>query len=361
MGSWVLIVLLVPYFVVLITTILRGDKLRIQPAVASDWPMISVVIPTYNEEKRIQAKLREILGLDYPSNKCELVLVDESTDATEQLAKKLAEEYERKITILHNDVRLGLARALDRGYRASSGRIIVKTDCDARIPNRKAFKIAVAYLSDSRIGAVAGTYTSETKRERVYRKALKMWQVAQANLFSTIIAHGCMMAFKREVYAGLNPNSLADDTEIFIDAIAKGFRTIVLPEIECIEQSPTTRRACLRQRSRRAEGIIRLLLGRKGRALARTSLRALLLAAGDLYLIAVSPFAIATLLGFLVLQFSSVGWSGLFAASMMILGVATVWVHGHNIVASFLDTQLAGAVGLASAIRPTSGIFERLS
>ncbi|MBI4018219.1 MAG: glycosyltransferase [Candidatus Aenigmarchaeota archaeon] len=92
--------------------------------------MLSVLIPSYNEEEYIADSLEkmirelESLGTDY-----ELIVVEESTDRTPGIVGALAKKYHR-LRHLHFDKRLGKGGALEKGIEAAKGSRIVFTDAD---------------------------------------------------------------------------------------------------------------------------------------------------------------------------------------------------------------------------------------
>lgn len=87
--------------------------------------MISVVIPTYNEEKNIESCLRSLTGQDY-QGEFEIVVVDSSTDRTARIARK----YGAKVIYTPKSTP-GQARQL--GFAQSKGEIIAALDADNRV------------------------------------------------------------------------------------------------------------------------------------------------------------------------------------------------------------------------------------
>ena len=92
---------------------------------------VSVIIPTYNEEKHIGFSIRETVevfnnfGCSY-----EIIIVDDgSSDNTYQNALKIAKEY-NNIIVKKNRSNYGKGRALKKGFRYASGRYIVFLDAD---------------------------------------------------------------------------------------------------------------------------------------------------------------------------------------------------------------------------------------
>lgn len=90
--------------------------------------LVSIVIPAYNEEKRLEARVRQLMeGLDFAA---EIVLVDDgSSDGTLDLIKKLADQYPL-IRWLGHERNRGKGAAVKTGVLAARGEYIIYTDAD---------------------------------------------------------------------------------------------------------------------------------------------------------------------------------------------------------------------------------------
>src|SRR5579862_3194309 len=70
-------------------------------------PVVSIIIPVFNEEKRIAAKLRDCLELEYPRERLDILVVsDGSTDRTEEIVEEFAGR-DARIRLLRGAGRLG--------------------------------------------------------------------------------------------------------------------------------------------------------------------------------------------------------------------------------------------------------------
>ncbi|MCS7178729.1 MAG: glycosyltransferase family 2 protein [Anaerolineae bacterium] len=88
-------------------------------------PVVSVVIPAYNEERFIGQTLTSILESGFP---CEVVVVDDgSTDRTSQIL----EDFRPRIRIVRHPVNRGKGAAMASGVRAATGEVVVF--CDAHL------------------------------------------------------------------------------------------------------------------------------------------------------------------------------------------------------------------------------------
>jgi GT2 family glycosyltransferase len=92
----------------------------------NDYPTVAVVIPVFNGRLTIEACLESLFKQDYPSEKYEIVVVDNaSTDGTPGLLKR----YQDRITLLSEPTR-GPSAARNRGVRETSAELIAFIDAD---------------------------------------------------------------------------------------------------------------------------------------------------------------------------------------------------------------------------------------
>ncbi|HYP76702.1 MAG TPA: glycosyltransferase [Polyangiaceae bacterium] len=120
-------------------------------------PTVTVQLPLYNEATVVRRLLDAAGSLDYPSDRLELQVLDDSTDETEGIARAAVEELrERGINAvyLRRPDRHGYkAGALDFGLTQASGELIAIFDADF-VPRASFLKEIVGHFSDSRIGMV---------------------------------------------------------------------------------------------------------------------------------------------------------------------------------------------------------------
>jgi cellulose synthase/poly-beta-1,6-N-acetylglucosamine synthase-like glycosyltransferase len=343
--------------------LLKGKELKIEPAKVIDWPFVSIIVPTFNESSKITKKLEELSGLDYPKERLEIIVVDESSDDTPDRVDEMRRLKGEFISLIRVEGRRGLAHALDAGYRAARGSILIKCDCDAEILDRSAIKVAVGYLGRNEVGAVTGNYVPRELGETFYRKMLHGLQVAESNLDSAIIGHGAFLAFKRTLYRGLREESLADDTEIMIDIRSQGYKCLLVPAISVVEDHPTRLSLDFRQRSRRARGILRLFTKYRGLFLrSRYGLTGFLILPVELTLMVLLPLLeISTVVVLFVLTAIYFGAIvSLLAATALAMLVGLFLKRGENVVSTAIIVQFAGVTGCAMLLLPQSGKYEKV-
>jgi len=219
---------------------------------------VSVVIPTYNEEKTIIKKLDNTIELNYPKKDMEVVIIDCSDDETPNLiAERLRDEGEIRLLLDHEDERRGLPYGLNKGYSMATGEIIVKTDCDAML-DRDALKHALSSFEDERVGCVTGRAVPiGSESEESYRGLNLKIQLLESRIDSTIIAHGPFTAFRRRLLQRIDDDSLADDSELSLKIRKQGYRSILNPDVVFYEKTSEEGRA--EQKTRRASGLVRLM------------------------------------------------------------------------------------------------------
>jgi hypothetical protein len=90
-----------------------------------DWPFVSIIVPVYNGSRSIDALLTSLLALDYPADRCEILIVDnKSTDDTCERVQRYP------VTLLEETEIQSSYAARNRGIRAAKGGIIAFTDAD---------------------------------------------------------------------------------------------------------------------------------------------------------------------------------------------------------------------------------------
>ena len=142
-------------------------------------PLLSVVIPTYNEAEIIAStieKVREILdseGVNY-----EIVVVDDnSPDGTWRIVEEIA-NHDRRVRLLRRLGRKGLASAILDGIKVARGRYVVIMDADLQHPPRYIPLLLRKALRDNLDVVVASRYTEGGRVEGWSRLRLLMSRIA---------------------------------------------------------------------------------------------------------------------------------------------------------------------------------------
>jgi len=228
-------------------------------------PILSIIIPTYNEASLIDRKLDDIFEQDYPKDKMKIIVVDSSTDETPSKAKQWKEKHrEIELNIIEEDERKGKAYSLNTALKHVNGEIIVLTDADS-FWAKDSLRESVKYFSDNRIGAVTAIKEpilnprANSIVESTYRSFYNLVRVAESRIHSTPIFHGELAAFRRNLIDEIGGFSIkigADDSYTATLIALRGYRAIAAQEVIAYELTPRSWRNYLKWRVRRGKHLI---------------------------------------------------------------------------------------------------------
>lgn len=205
-------------------------------------PAVSLVVPAYNEESVIEAKLEACLALDYPADKLEIVVAsDGSTDRTVERARRF--EADPRVRILDFEQNRGKLAMLNDVLRQVEGEIVVFSDA-ATMPEREALRELAANFADPRVGAVSGIYKIRDqagaalgKQEDLYWKIETFLKEREAALGSILGAHGALYAIRRRLYPFPESTVINDDFVIPMRIVAQGYRAAYEPRAFAWEEA----------------------------------------------------------------------------------------------------------------------------
>jgi len=206
-------------------------------------PTVSVVISAYNEAKSIGSKLDNILLMDYPTDRFEIVIAsDGSNDGTDAIIEQY-QEYGVKLLSLP---RVGKAAALNAAVKATSGEILVFSDANS-IYKPDAIKKLVEPFADRKIGGVAGNQVYKTEfsgsssvdGERAYWGFDRTLKQFQGKSGSTLAATGAIYAMRKSLFQPI-PDGVSDDFFTSTGPIAQGYRLVFAPDAIAYEPVAAT-------------------------------------------------------------------------------------------------------------------------
>ena len=248
---------------VIIVSLLQKFGAR-TPAIQRDpnyLPRVSIVIPTRNEETIIEKRLKNIINMEYPSQRLEVIFVDDSDDRTPDIIRTYKSRH--PYVKLLKQKKPGFNNALNQGYSAATGDIVIKSDCDA-FPFPDALRKIVANFADNNIGAVSGVCyfdsQNKLKMEKLFRGIQTRMKQTEAYFHSALIFNGGFGAYRKHLIPALPEELTADDSELVINVVKKGYRAIIDPSVRVIFPSPENFFERRKQLDRRAGGVIRVIL-----------------------------------------------------------------------------------------------------
>jgi len=205
-------------------------------------PMVSLLIPAYNEAEVIEAKIRNSFELDYPPDKMEIVIAsDGSKDATAEIAGRFADGH--RVRVLAYEVNRGKIGNLNEAVRQCGGEIIVFSDASAFL-RRDSVRRLLMNFADPQVGAVSGRYTvikpddvAIGNSEDFYWRYETFLKEKESEVASCLGGHGHLHAIRRELYPFPAPGTINDDYVIPFSVLAKGYRAVYEPEAILYEEA----------------------------------------------------------------------------------------------------------------------------
>ncbi len=123
----------------------------------TDTPMVTIQLPMYNELYVVERLIGAVCALDYPRDRFEVQVLDDSTDESKELTCRVVQEYRTlgyDIVHLHRTDRTGFkAGALKHGLETAKGEFIAIFDADF-VPNKNFLQKTIPYFSDQKIAVV---------------------------------------------------------------------------------------------------------------------------------------------------------------------------------------------------------------
>jgi cellulose synthase/poly-beta-1,6-N-acetylglucosamine synthase-like glycosyltransferase len=235
-----------PLLLLLLTPLLRRPWRREDAT-----PMVSLVIAAYNEERVIREKLHNVLALDYPRDRLEiLVASDGSADGT----NAIVESFASRGVVLLGFPRTGKTGIQNEAVRRARGDVVVFSDANAMY-RPDAIRKLVRNFADPEIGCVCGqlVYRAEgqgagecEQRYWTYEKFLKQ---RESELSSLVGANGSIYAVRRADYVELDRDLISDLVEP-LALVANGRRVVYEPEAVSVEEGSADYGAEMRRKVR---------------------------------------------------------------------------------------------------------------
>jgi hyaluronan synthase len=120
-------------------------------------PKITVVIPAFNEGIQILHTVRTVLKSCYPSEKMQVICVDDgSQDDTWQWMERAQAQFPKRVQLIRQPYNQGKRHALMAGFAKASGEVYVTIDSDSEVLPDTLHHLVSPLVSDRRVGAVAG-------------------------------------------------------------------------------------------------------------------------------------------------------------------------------------------------------------
>jgi cellulose synthase/poly-beta-1,6-N-acetylglucosamine synthase-like glycosyltransferase len=242
-----------------------------------DLPRVTVQLPTYNEGLLAKQILELAAQLDYPHDRLEIQLLDDSDDGeTSQIALETIEVLKTKYPRIsfayhHREDRSSFkAGALKLGTEHATGAFLAIFDADFIIP-RDFLRRTIDFFTDEGIGAVQARWDYLNHNARIFTRlqankldAHQMFeQTARARSGLPIIFHGTAGIWRAQALLeadGWNCISEVEDVELTVRAATKGWRFVYLDHFRLMSELPETVLGFVRQQMRWKRGWTRIVV-----------------------------------------------------------------------------------------------------
>jgi cellulose synthase/poly-beta-1,6-N-acetylglucosamine synthase-like glycosyltransferase len=220
---------------------------------APNSPSVTIVVAAFNEERGIRAKLENLMALNYPADRYDvLVASDGSTDATDSIVTGFGNP---RVKLLRVEGRLGKTACQNKAAEAVSSEIIVFTDATT-ILEPGAISAMTQNFADAEVGCVAAQLVYVGKGENLTAAGgTAYWsyeiglRTAESRVGSLIGASGCLYAVRKSAYRPIRPE-LISDFVIAMEMRDQDLRTVLEPGAVCFEDTLDKSKAELSMRVR---------------------------------------------------------------------------------------------------------------
>jgi len=277
--------LLIPYFIVLILLASYGahryvlvylyyknrqNQTKEPTQKFAELPRVTVQLPIFNEQYVVERLLDAVCRLQYPLDKLDIQLLDDSTDETIAVASRLVERYAEQgfpIHYLHRANREGFkAGALAEGLKTAKGEFVTIFDADF-VPPEDFLLRTIHHFTDPAVGMV------QTRWAHINRNYSFLTQVEAILLDGHFVLehsgrarsgrffnfNGTAGVWRRRAIdeaGGWQHDTLTEDTDLSYRAQLKGWKFLYLQDVECPAELPVEMTAFKTQQARWAKGLI---------------------------------------------------------------------------------------------------------
>lgn len=250
----------------------RRSRPLATPVPPGEWPVVTVQLPVYNERYVAERLLLAAAAIDYPRDRLEIQVLDDSADETTAIvARKVEELHARGMDVVHlrRNCRVGFkAGALEYGLSRARGDLLAIFDADF-VPPPGILRGLVPYFSDSRVGMVQsrwehlnGDYSALSRAQVIsldghfvieHTARMGGGQFFNFNGTAGILRRSCI-----EDAGGWQADTLTEDLDLSYRAQLRGWRFVFVPQVACAAELPVEMNAFKAQQHRWVKGSIQV-------------------------------------------------------------------------------------------------------
>ncbi len=245
------------------------NRLRVKPT-DNGFPAVTVQLPIFNERYVAARLIQAVCAMDYPKDRLQVQVLDDSTDDTKEICRNLVQHYKalgHDIEHVTRKSRIGYkAGALKEGLKCAKGEFVAIFDADF-VPPSWFLKKAMTSFSSEKIGMVQcrwghlnEDYSALTQAQALsldFHFLIEQKAKSLTHLFMNF--NGTAGIWRKrciEDAGGWHMSTLVEDLDLSYRAQMKGWRCLFLDNVVCDAELPVQINAAKRQQYRWAKGSI---------------------------------------------------------------------------------------------------------
>ena len=226
-------------------------------------PFVSVLIAAHDEADAIGARVRNLLELDYPGDRLEILVgSDGSTDGTGFVARRSGDA---RVHVVEFETRRGKPSVLNDLADRARGDLLLFADARQRY-ERHALRALVAPFADARVGGVGGALLIGRSGggalgagAGAYRRLDDALRADESWVDSTVGLSGAIYAIRADLFEPLPADTILDDVLTPMRVTRRGFRVVFEPQARAFDRAPASAHEEFSRKVRTLAGNLQLL------------------------------------------------------------------------------------------------------
>jgi cellulose synthase/poly-beta-1,6-N-acetylglucosamine synthase-like glycosyltransferase len=250
----------------------HSRKTPVPKRLFTELPLVTIQLPVFNELHVVERLLEAVARLDYPQDKLQIQVLDDSTDATTEICRVgVAQLRERGFDaeLIHRTDRTGFkAGALEHGTEFAKGEYLFILDADF-VPNPDVLQKTIHFFSDENIGMIQTrwghlnrTFNLLTRVQAMFLDGhLELEQTARNRSGRFFTFNGTAGIWRKSCIAdagGWEHDTLTEDMDLSYRAQLRGWKFIFLNEVETPAELPVDMDGFKSQQHRWTKGSIQV-------------------------------------------------------------------------------------------------------
>ncbi|MCH5284991.1 MAG: glycosyltransferase [Akkermansiaceae bacterium] len=235
-------------------------------------PVVTVQLPMFNERYVVEGLLRKVTAIDYPKDKLEIQILDDSTDDTWEICKQQVEKYKKlgfDIKLLHRVDRTGYkAGALEAANEKARGEFLLILDADFR-PDPDILRVVIPYFTDEKVALVQTRWGHINRNKNLLTRLQSIFLDGHFALEQTVrnrsgrffTFNGTAGVWRKAAIAdagGWEHDTITEDMDLSYRAQIKGWRFVYLNDYVTRSELPEDMDGFKTQQHRWTKGCIQV-------------------------------------------------------------------------------------------------------